>query len=87
MESEGELSSFQKFKVALNPLEGRRGALMISVLVSGLSPRVRNLDRDTVLCTCAYSHSASLSTQGRVVRKPVSANPELRVHQVLNFPP
>jgi len=37
MESEGEISNFHKFKVALNPLHGRRGGLMVSVFVSGLS--------------------------------------------------
>ena len=37
MESEGEISSFRKFKMALNPLHGKRGGLMVSVLVFGSS--------------------------------------------------
>jgi len=62
MESEGEISSFRKFKMALNPLHGKRGGLMVSVLVF----RSSSLDSKpgwgycVVFLTWAYSCSASL---------------------------
>ena len=58
---------------------GARGGLMVSALVSGFEPW------PGTLCCVLGQDTVPLSTQGWVVRKPVNANPGLKVNPGNNF--